>query len=182
MIRRSAAGLAAAWLVGLALGLLDAFLEPLRKRHAALADLLLLPAAFRGWLEISFRVCRGDIRMSYTLGMLLGLMAGKWAFGWLLGGLFRGIWALLGRIFGTLRDVQKKFFKKVGEIRKKVFASGKKSGTIAGEKRREGRRENGGSARGKGNKKPGGFPAQRLNSSTAFTNSERNSGLVSTEA
>ena len=49
MIRRSAAGLAAAWLVGLALGLLDAFLEPLRKRHAALADLLLLPAAFRGW-------------------------------------------------------------------------------------------------------------------------------------
>ena len=56
MIRRSAAGLAAAWLVGLALGLLDAFLEPLRKRHAALADLLLLPAAFRGWLEISFRV------------------------------------------------------------------------------------------------------------------------------
>lgn len=125
MIRRSAAGLAAAWLVGLALGLLDAFLDPLRSRHAALADLLLLPAAFRGWLEVSFRVCRGDIRMSYTLGMLLGLGAGKWIFDWLLGGLFRGIWGHLGRIFGTLRGMKKKFFKKIVEIRKKYLHPGK---------------------------------------------------------
>lgn len=144
MIRRSAAGLAAAWLVGLALGLLDAFLEPFRKHHAALADLLLLPAAFRGWLEISFRVCRGDIRMSYTLGILLGLTAGKWVFGWLLGGLFRGIWTLLGRIFGTLRAMRKKIFKKVGEIRKKSICIREKigynsrrktSGTTAGKRR-----------------------------------------------
>lgn len=54
MIRRSAAGLAAAWLVGLALGFLDAFLEPLRKRHAALADLLLLPPpSGAGWRSAS---------------------------------------------------------------------------------------------------------------------------------
>ena len=86
MIRRSAAGLAAAWLVGLALGFLDAFLEPLRKRHAALADLLLLPAAFRGWLEISFRVCRGghphelhpgDTPGSYGGEMGIRLAAGR---------------------------------------------------------------------------------------------------------
>ena len=58
--------------VGLLLGLWYGFLRPLRPRFTALADGAFLLGAFRSWLEVAFRICGGDLRLGYFLGMILG--------------------------------------------------------------------------------------------------------------
>ena len=68
----SALRFAAALGIGALLGVYYGFLRPLRPRHTLLSDLLFLPAAFWGWLYLSFGICKGDIRLGYSLGLALG--------------------------------------------------------------------------------------------------------------
>ena len=69
--------------IGCLLGVFYAFLQPFRRKHPHLSDLLLAIATFWGWLEHSFRICQGDLRLSYTLCLFLGIWlfhrtAGRW--------------------------------------------------------------------------------------------------------
>ena len=59
-------------LLGLTLGLWYALLRPLRRRRSAPADALFLLGAFCAWLYHGFAVCRGDLRLGYSGGLLLG--------------------------------------------------------------------------------------------------------------
>lgn len=94
--------------LGLDLGVLLDLLVPLRPGHKGLTDLALAAAVFWAWLELSFRVCRGDIRLVYHLGMALGALA--WlATGsrWLRPRVTR-IWKWLGRCRTSIRKILKK--------------------------------------------------------------------------
>ena len=50
-------------LLGLGLGLVYGFLRPFRRRFPKLGDTLFLFAAGSAWLQLSFRVCQGDLRI-----------------------------------------------------------------------------------------------------------------------
>ena len=50
-------------LLGAALGVYYEFLRPLRPRHTFAADVLFLAGGAWGWLLMSVRVCRGDLRL-----------------------------------------------------------------------------------------------------------------------
>ena len=58
--------------LGVALGLWYGFLRPLRPRFSVLSDALFLLGAAWVWLELGFRVCGGDLRLGYTVGLLVG--------------------------------------------------------------------------------------------------------------
>ena len=130
--------------IGLCLGVYYGFLRPLRPRHTGLSDLLFLPALGYAWLYLSFAVCRGDIRLSYTAGLFLGaavweLTAGKW-----LRPVFQGFWQLISRIWTGIWRPFQKIFKKIYKIAKKLFALWKKWFTIIWTKHRKLRHRNGG--------------------------------------
>ena len=55
-------------LLGAALGVYYEFLRPLRPRHTFAADVLFLSGGAWVWLLMSFRVCRGDLRLGYSAG------------------------------------------------------------------------------------------------------------------
>ena len=59
-------------LLGAALGVYYEFLRPLRPRHTLAADALFLTGCVWVWLIMSFRVCRGDLRLGYSVGLLAG--------------------------------------------------------------------------------------------------------------
>ena len=113
-------------LLGMALGPGYDFLRPLAVKHPHLADLLLAPLVLWVWLYVSFAVCRCDIRMVYTLGMLGGLVfweltAARW-----LRPVCFCFWKQMGAIVCFLLIPWKKFLKFV----KIMFASVKKWVTI----------------------------------------------------
>lgn len=117
-------------LLGAGLGLVYGFLTPLRPRWTGLADGIFVLALLWGWLVLSFGVCRGDVRLSYTVSLFLGVWAFHRTAGRLLMPLFRGFWRGIGAIFRGIVYPARKFFKKIRENLKKVFASLKKRGTI----------------------------------------------------
>ncbi len=124
------ARLAAAFLLGAVAGLSYGFLRPLRRRSAALADLLFFLSAFLIWLYLGFGVCAGDLRLGYWIGLVSGGFVWELTLGRLLRPVFSGFWRLVFTVLGfPVRTVQK-FFKKIREFCKKLFASEKKSGTI----------------------------------------------------
>ena len=59
-------------LLGAALGVYYEFLRPLRPQHTFAADVLFLTGGAWAWLLMSFRVCRGDLRLGYSVGLLAG--------------------------------------------------------------------------------------------------------------
>ena len=59
-------------LLGAVLGTVYGFLRPIRRKSTALGDCLFLAAAGWLWLEMGFRVCRGDLRMGYLIGFGAG--------------------------------------------------------------------------------------------------------------
>ena len=88
-----------ACLLGAGLGILYGFLRPLRPKATWLADGFFVAAVLIVWLYLSFGICRGDIRLSYTAGLFLGaavweMTAGKW-----LRPVFRGFWRMISRIW-----------------------------------------------------------------------------------
>ena len=61
-------------LLGLGLGFVYGFLRPFRRRFPKLGDTLFLVAAGWAWLQLSFRVCQGDLRIGYCFGLLAGTL------------------------------------------------------------------------------------------------------------
>lgn len=75
-------------LLGAALGVYYEFLRPLRPRHTFAADVLFLSGGAWVWLLMSFRVCRGDLRLGYSVGLLAGGIAWDLVFGGLIASVF----------------------------------------------------------------------------------------------
>lgn len=141
----AASRFAAACLMGLGLGVLYGFLRPLRPRRTALADGIFLAALVWVWLQLSFGICRGDLRLGYSAGLFCGAAVWEMTLGRLLRPAFFGFWAGTARIWrGIMRPV-KKFFQKIGDFVKFLFASLKKWGTIKWNNRRHMRHRSGGS-------------------------------------
>lgn len=115
-----------ACLLGLGLGLYYGFLRPLRPRHTGLSDLLFLPALFYSWLYLSFGICDGDIRLSYSMGLLVGAVVFQWTAGRWLRTIFQGFWRVIGKIYRQIFNFLKNFLKKTQKIAFFLFPSGKK--------------------------------------------------------
>ena len=129
-----------AFLLGIPLGIWYGFLRPLRQKHVHLADGLFLLGCVWGWLELSFRICAGDLRVGYLAGAGLGGFLCEMTLGMVLRPIFRGFWQVIGKIWRFLLGNLKKIFK----FTKKLFASGEKWGTIKWNNRRNFRRKPGG--------------------------------------
>ena len=94
---------AAALALGIGLGIVYAFLRPLGRRRWPW-DLCFTVCALWVWAELSFRICRGDIRMAELLGLAAGVMASI---------------ALFGTIFTRFWKIMAIPAKKISEIAKK---------------------------------------------------------------
>ena len=57
--------------VGGVLGVLYAFLRPLRPKRTFVSDSIFLAAALYGWIWQSFYVCQGDLRTVWLLGLMV---------------------------------------------------------------------------------------------------------------
>ena len=113
-----------ACLLGAVLALYYGFLRPIRPR--TLGDLLFLPAALWGWCYLSFAVCRGDIRVGITLGLLVGFFLFDITLGRWLRPVFSGFWRGFATLWGGFFRLVRNFFKKLWHFRKFFLASGKK--------------------------------------------------------
>jgi hypothetical protein len=71
---------------------------------------------------ISFRICRGDIRMGCWLGQLAGLGFWEWILGSRIRRFFGRVWKILAAVLGFFLIPGKNILKFV----KKLFASGGK--------------------------------------------------------
>ena len=119
-----------ACLMGAALGIYYGFLRPLRPKHTALSDLLFIPAAGYSWLYLGFAVCRGDIRLSYCMGLLVGATAWEMTVGRWLRPVLYGFWGALSKIFHKIFRIFEKFFKKIKKFAIFLFSKQKKWFTI----------------------------------------------------
>jgi hypothetical protein len=102
----------------------------LRIRHPHLSDLIFVGVMGYFWLVHSFAVCRGDIRLGYTMGLFLGCWGWEMTFGRWLRPLFYRIWMPILEFFSFFRCRVKKFFNFLAYFPKKLFASAKKWVTI----------------------------------------------------
>ena len=107
-------------LLGALLGLLYAFLRPLRPRHTGLADSLFLLALGRALLVLAFGVCGGDLRLGCAAGLGLGFCGTEPTLGRALGPIFSGFWKKAAAAKAFLIRPLKKF----SHIAKNMFASG----------------------------------------------------------
>lgn len=114
--------------LGLCLGLVYSFLRPLRRGRAVLADLIFVACAFWAWLQLSFGVCRGDIRLGTTAALGLGVLAWELTAGRLLRQPIALLWLALRRLTALLLRPLIYFLQIIRKIFKKVFASVKKMG------------------------------------------------------
>lgn len=138
----------AACMLGCGLGLLYGFLRPLRPRLTHLTDGVFVIAAGWSWLVLSFGICHGDLRLGYSAGLAIGAFFWELTVGKLLRPVFWGFWRLVGKILVTPWRLLRKIFQKTGVFVKKLFAFGKKSGTIKWKNHRHNRRKTGGNAHG----------------------------------
>lgn len=98
-------------LLGAALGVYYEFLRPLRPRHTFAADVLFLSGGAWVWLLMSFRVCRGDLRLGYSVGLLAGGIVWDLVFGGLIAPVFSGFWKFVRSLLGFALIPAKKNFK-----------------------------------------------------------------------
>ena len=82
---------AGAFALGLALGIVHAFLAPLGRKRRWPGDLIFLLCALWAWLYLAFGLCRGDPRGAY----LPALWLGAWAANELFRGFFHRFWKIL---------------------------------------------------------------------------------------
>ena len=115
-------------LLGCCLGVFYGFLRPLRPRW--LGDLFFIAGLYRVWIYLGFGICGGDLRFGYTAALLGGCLAWEIVFGSLFCSLFSCFWKLISRIFSVIAAPFKKIRKKLGKLRKFIFATGKKWVTI----------------------------------------------------
>ena len=97
--------------LGAALGIYYDFLQPLGGRRRILADLLFLPGAAWIWLELMFRICRGDIRVSAYLALILGMVLWELSFGGFSQRLFARFWRIFIGLINILLLPCKKILK-----------------------------------------------------------------------
>ena len=97
-------------LLGGGLGLLYGFLRFFRPRW--LGDLLFVIVLFQTWLYLGFGLCRGDLRMGYTIALCSGAFLWECTFGIWLRPLFSSFWYLffrcLSKISRSLKNIIKK--------------------------------------------------------------------------
>lgn len=115
---------------GAALGIVYDFLRPLRQRHHAPADLIFVLLMLCAWVQYSFGICLGRIRLVTTAAFLLGLWLWERTISRLLRPVFFGFWRGIFRILGWITFPAAKIFEKIRKFGKKVFASLKKRGTM----------------------------------------------------
>lgn len=101
--------------LGAGLGVVYGFLRPLRPRWTLLTDLVFVLAALYAWLFLGFAVCRGEIRLAGTGGLLAGCLAWELSLGRLLRPVFSGFWRVVG---GGLRMIWLPFEKIMKFFRK----------------------------------------------------------------
>ena len=70
------------------------FLRPLK---GAKRDLLFLPGLGYVWLQLTFGVCRGDLRIAHLAGLWLGFLLWENTLGVALRPVFSMIWKIIGR-------------------------------------------------------------------------------------
>lgn len=133
-----------ACLMGLGLGIYYGFLRPLRPKWTTFSDLAFVLGAGWAWIYLSFGVCRGDIRLGYSSGLLLGGVLWEMSAGRLLRPVFRVFWEIPHRILTLIFLPLKKFLKKVGKFLKKLLATAKKTATIKLYSRNYGKKKTGG--------------------------------------
>ena len=136
-------------LLGLALGLLWGFLQPVRKKLPLLIDLIFLIPLVQAWLYLSFGICLGDLRPIYTLTLLLSAVLWDQSLGRWLSPVFTGFWGGIFRFLVWVSGFWKKIFCKCKDFGKKCFASGKKRGIIKWNNRLHLWRRTGGTSHGK---------------------------------
>ncbi len=106
---------------GMALGLGFDFVRPIRPRF--LGDLIFLIFFGWVWLQLTFGICMGDLRLGHLFGLGLGAVLWELGPGRVFTPVFRQFWKLLALPF-------KKFSKKIKKILNSLFARRKKSSTI----------------------------------------------------
>ncbi len=106
---------------GMALGLGFDFVRPIRPRF--LGDLLFLVLFGWVWLQLTFGICLGDLRLGHLFGLGLGAILWELGPGRLLTPIFRQFWRITVLLF-------KKFFENLKKILKFLYAKRKKSSTI----------------------------------------------------
>lgn len=112
--------------IGALSGLWYGALRPLRRAHPYAADLLFSAALIYAWLQLSFALCDGDLRLGYTAGLFLGCILEEATLGFLLRPVFAAIWRWLFRIFSIFPLLMKNFFKICRIFANFLFATGKK--------------------------------------------------------
>ena len=135
---------AVACLYGAGLGVIYSLLRPLRPKRTTLADGLFLLALLVAWLELGFRVCRGDLRFGYTAGLLVGILFWELTLGKPLRPVFFGFWKGFAALLRCVLYPVKKFFQKICQFGKFLFASLKKWVTIIWNNCRSRRQRTGG--------------------------------------
>ena len=108
--------------LGMVLGLGFDFVRPIRPRF--IGDLLFLVLLSWVWLQLTFGICAGDLRLGHLFGLGTGTILWSLGPGRLTSSIFRHFWLLLSLPF-------KKFLKKLKKILKFLYAKRKKSSTIA---------------------------------------------------
>ena len=112
--------------LGVGLGILYGSLRPLRRRRAIPADLVFMVAAFWAWLQLSFGICRGDIRLGTTSALALGALAWELTAGRLLRRPIALFWQTVGQLMALLFRPLKYFLQIIQKFRKKVFIAPKR--------------------------------------------------------
>ena len=127
-----------AFVFGCGLGIYYGFLRPLRPRHTHLSDFLFLIGAFWAWLQVGFAVCKGDIRLSESVGMLCGGICWEMTIGRLLRPLFYKFWRFVARIFHFFLLPFGFFMKKAKKYLNFLLLSARKTSTMNKRKKRDG--------------------------------------------
>ena len=115
-------------LLGCGLGLIYGFLRPLRPRWVA--DLIFIATLFLAWLYLGFGLCRGDLRMVYTLTLPSGCLLWEFLFGATLQPVFSLFWSSFFRLLSFLVRPFKIILKKAIKFSNFLFARSKKWVTI----------------------------------------------------
>lgn len=67
-------------LTGMLIGISYDIILPLRKKHTNISDAVFVFASIVLWLWYNFKICRGDIRLSYHAGVVPGFMIWRMSF------------------------------------------------------------------------------------------------------
>jgi hypothetical protein len=129
--------------LGLILGIVYAFLAPLRKKLLSLADGIFVLTTFCLWIYFSFAICGGSLRVGYWAGFAAGGFFSYLTLGRLFAPTFALFWRCVFAFLSFPLKLLKKTLKKFTAFTKKLLAYGKKSSTIRTNRPRTNRHKGG---------------------------------------